>query len=106
MGKSFVGWYILVNNEKFFLNQNFIVTYEEDFAVFSEWENLYYTVTIDLNDGEFTEGFGSLTFSTYYTNTIGLPTPQKAGYVFSNWIIEGEGYHIDDTEYFPSLIHL
>ena len=98
LGKSFVGWYILVNNEKFFLNQNFIVTYEEDFAVFSEWENLYYTVTIDLNDGEFTEDFGSLTFSTYYTNTIELPTPQKAGYVFSNWIIEGEGYHIDNNK--------
>lgn len=85
-GYKFIKW--VLNNEDFSFNTKI----DEDITLKAIWEKIeYVTVTYDTDGGIFIE---PITIEKY-SKISELPIPEKDGYIFQEWQLDGESFNSD-----------
>ena len=86
-GYKFLKW--TTNGKEF----SFTNTIEEDITLTAIWEPIeYIKITFDTDGGDHIE---ELTIEKY-SQIASLPIPEKEGYIFQKWQLEGQKFNIDN----------
>lgn len=67
----------------------------EDSKIVALWEAIEVNVNIDVDGGEYQ---GETSFVTNGGTLIGISTPEKEGYIFTGWTINGSGRMVEPQE--------
>ena len=96
-GKDFLGWFyngsLINNNGKWSI--------DNDCTLIANWKTSQYTITYDC-DG------GTMSHSTIeeidYGSTIVLPSPEKTGYSFLGWFLNGTKFESETYEFENNIV--
>lgn len=88
-GKTFAGWF---EDEGLTREFNFDTMPAENTTVYAKWENIKYTLTLKLNNGE-----EDIISNYEYGDTLSLVVPEKIGGEFAGWF-EDEQLLVEFTE--------
>lgn len=80
-GYTFNGWYLAGGR----VNSETVMKSESNHTLTAEWKANNYTVT--LVDGENTQAL-----SAAYDSAVALPLPEKDGFLFKGWFLDGKRY--------------
>ncbi|MCR4740617.1 MAG: InlB B-repeat-containing protein [Lachnospiraceae bacterium] len=93
-GYSLLGWSIQRDSGDL-INTKTTVTEISDHTLYARWSGKNYELTLDANEGGFTnssDAVRSVTFGAKYGGALGtLPVPVRAGYEFDGWHTEKTG---------------
>ena len=95
-GYKFVGWSLEKDGKKLENTSNKISKNNEIYAIYVKKN---YILTLDLDGGKYKGYTGLYTEEVYYEDSISLDVPEKSGYAFSNWSIEGEDSKIEGSKF-------
>lgn len=80
-GYTFVGWYLEGEKIEKITDETFKNSNAESITLFSEWEPVQYTVSLDAQGGDLEEEELTVT----YGDVSDFPVPEKYGYAFEGW---------------------